>query len=265
MKNRIENKFQELKKNKAKAFIAFITAGFPNLSATEKLIYALDSAGADIIELGVPFSDPLADGPTIQSASYLALKNGTNLKKIFEVVKKARAKTEVPIALMTYYNPVFHYGEELFIRDCVKCGVDGVIIPDLPPEEATTLISLARKNNIATVFFVSPTTSVKRMRFAAQKATGFIYYVSTTGVTGERRNLAKNIFDNVRKIKQLTHKPVCVGFGISNSSQAKEILKVADGVIVGSAIIKKIAENKTCPNLNEKVKKFVFTFKKEIK
>ncbi|MCK5178257.1 MAG: tryptophan synthase subunit alpha, partial [Candidatus Omnitrophica bacterium] len=182
--NRIEKTFKELKRKKKKAFIPFITAGDPNLKTTEELVLSFEGAGADIVELGVPFSDPLADGPTIQASSQRALKKGVNLTKILKTVAQIRRKSQIPIALMTYYNPVFYYGEDKFIRDAKASGVDGIIIPDLPPEEAKTLIKAARKRDISTVFFLAPTTTSRRMKQIVQASTGFIYYVSMTGVTG---------------------------------------------------------------------------------
>ena len=180
--NRISAKFKELKKRRKKALIAFITAGDPSLSATEKLVFAFERCGVDIVELGVPFSDPIADGPTIQASSQRALTKGTNLKGILNCVKRIRKASQIPIALMTYYNPVFHLGEKNFVRLARQSGVDGVMIPDLPPEEARTLIKEARKNNLATVFFVAPTTTKERVKNIVSASTGFIYYVSLTGV-----------------------------------------------------------------------------------
>ena len=176
--NRIEKTFKELKNKKKKAFIPFITAGDPSLKTTEELVLSFEHAGADIVELGVPFSDPLADGLTIQASSQRALKKGVNLQKILRTVGQIRQKSQIPIALMTYYNPVFHYGEDEFMRDAKKNGVDGIIIPDLPPEEAKVLIASAKKYDVSTVFFVAPTTTSRRMKTIVKASTGFIYYVS---------------------------------------------------------------------------------------
>lgn len=241
--NRIDKKFKTLKKNKQKAFIAFITAGYPSLSITEKLILELSKSGVDILELGVPFSDPLADGPVIQEASKVALEKNVNLAQILKVVRQARKFTDMPICLMTYFNPVFCFGEDKFVQEAVKSGVDGVIIPDLPPEEAGTLIKSARKNKLATIFFLAPTSTKKRVELISKVSTGFIYYVSLTGVTGIRAKLPKDLIENLRSVKRQIKNPLCVGFGVSNRAQVKEIQKVADGVIVGSAIVKKIKEN----------------------
>ena len=240
MTNRIDLKFNELRKAGQKAFVAFITAGDPDLKTTEDLVLALEDSGVDIVELGVPFSDPLADGPTIQAASYRALKNGTTLEKIFKLVARIRTRSALPLALMTYYNPVFHYGEDAFAAACRDAGADGVIIPDLPPEEAGSLIPAARRNGVATVFFVAPTTRPERLRLITRSATGFIYYVSVAGVTGARPLLPGDILRHVRAVKRVSQTPVCVGFGISTAEQVRTLSRVADGVIVGSAIIKEI-------------------------
>ncbi|NQT47272.1 MAG: tryptophan synthase subunit alpha [Candidatus Omnitrophica bacterium] len=241
--NRIDKTFKRLKKKRDKAFIAFITAGYPNLSATKSVVKELAQRGADIIELGVPFSDPLADGPTIQAASERALKNRVNLKSIFRLVKELRKDIQTPIALMTYYNPIFRYGLEKFTKDALRAGVDGVIVPDLPIDEDLALRKALRGSGIKEILFLAPTSTTDRIKQAARRAGGFIYYVSLTGVTGARKKLPQEIARNVRRIKQYTKTPVCVGFGISGPKQAEKIAKVADGVIVGSVLIKAITEN----------------------
>ncbi|MCK5215486.1 MAG: tryptophan synthase subunit alpha [Candidatus Omnitrophica bacterium] len=240
MANRIENKFKELRAVKKKAFIPFITTGYPDLKVTEDLLLGLPEAGADVVELGVPFSDPLADGPTIQDASYHALERGVNLEKILALVTRVRKRTQVPIALMSYYNPIYHFGEKKFLAQVQKAGVDGLIIPDLPPEEAATLIKEARRHHVATVFFIAPTTTKQRMKRIVNKSSGFIYYVSVTGVTGARQSLPGNFVEKIKEVKTLTEKPICVGFGISTAKQVRLVSKVADGVIVGSAIMKQL-------------------------
>ena len=263
--NRIEKTFKELKRKKKKAFIPFITAGDPNSKTTEELVLSFEGAGADIVELGVPFSDPLADGPTIQASSQRALKKGINLSKILKTVAQIRCKSQVPIALMTYYNPVFYYGEDKFIRDAKASGVDGLIIPDLPPEEAKTLIKAARKRDISTVFFLAPTTTSRRMKQIVQASTGFIYYVSMTGVTGADKQFSSENAAKIKAAGKLTAKPVCVGFGISTPAQAKAVAKIADGVIVGSAIVKQIDKNKGKKNLVKNVTRFVWTLSRGLK
>lgn len=259
---RIDKLFSDLKKSEKKAFIAFITAGYPDLNATKKLILAFDRIGVDLIELGVPFSDPLADGPVIQEASQYALKNKVNLTRIMEAVKEVRPKVSLPICLMTYYNPVFCFGEERFAARASRCGVDGVIIPDLPPEEGAGLSVFLKNNQVDNISFIAPTSSTARMRYIARISRGFIYYVSLTGVTGERAGLPKDMIGNIRKIKRLTDKPVCVGFGVSNNRQVREVQKVADGVIVGSAIVRKIKDNIGKSDLVDKVSGFVRQLKK---
>jgi len=254
---RIDKKFNALRKKHKKAFIAFITAGYPNLETTKKLVLAFDKIGVDIIELGVPFSDPMADGPIIQEASQSALKKKVHLDNILSLVKAIRLKTQVPICLMTYYNPVFCFGEEKFARAAHACGVDGVIIPDLPPDEGKNFIKIANKNNLEVICFISPTTSSKRAKYICGIAKGFIYYVSLTGVTGLRKSLPKDFVAQIKSIKKLTNKPVCAGFGVSGPEHVKEVCKVADGVIVGSAIVKKIKDNFNNKNLVANVAKFV--------
>ncbi|MDP2937787.1 MAG: tryptophan synthase subunit alpha [Candidatus Omnitrophota bacterium] len=255
--NRIDQKFHALKKHNKKAFVAFITAGYPNLNITKKLVLEFAKIGVDIIELGVPFSDPMADGPIIQEASQTALKRGINLNDILNLVKMVRKDIGIPLCLMTYYNPIFCFGEERFVRKAAACGVDGIIIPDLPPEEGKSFIRLANKFDLDTIFFLSPTTTRERIKFVSGISRGFIYYVSLTGVTGPRQNLPKDLINNLKVIKKFTAKPVCVGFGVSSAEQAKAIYRIADGVIVGSVIIKKIRENIGKPDLVKKVGKFV--------
>jgi len=255
--NRIEKKFRELRGAKKKAFIAFITAGYPNLKTTEKLVLGLARTGVDILELGVPFSDPLADGAIIQEASQRALKNKVHLADILNLVRRVRKVVNTPICLMTYYNPVFCFGERLFINQAIKSGVDGVIIPDLPPEEANLFIRYANNACIDIICFLSPTSTKQRIKFIARASKGFIYYVSLTGVTGPRKDLPSDLINNVRLIKRYTDKPVCVGFGVSNAYQVSQIKKIADGVIVGSAIVKKIKDNIGRPDLVKKVSNFV--------
>jgi len=259
--NRIDKKFKELRKANKKAFIVFITAGYPNLNATEKLILELAKIGVDIIELGVPFSDPLADGPVIQEASQKALEKNVHLVDILNLVRRARKVTDVPICLMTYYNPLFCFGEELFVRQALQYGVDGVIVPDLPPEEAPSFIKYARKKGLDVICFLSPTSAQKRIKFISRISKGFIYYVSLTGVTGPRKNLPFDLMNKVKEVKKYTQKPVCVGFGVSHSLQVKQIQRIADGVIVGSAIVKKIKDNIEKPDLIKRVSNFVRNLK----
>lgn len=242
--NRIDKKFMELRKARRAAFIAYVTAGDPSLKATERIILALEDSGADIVELGIPFSDPVADGPTIQAASQRALAAGVNLRKIFAMVRGLRRRTGLPLVFMTYYNPVLKFGLKEFFKECAAAGVDGVIIPDLSMEEAKEVIALGRKSGVCTIFLIAPTSPLSRVKAIASRARGFIYYVSLTGVTGARRRLPGELLSKVKAIKAVTGKPVAVGFGVSASSQARSISRVADGVIVGSAIVKIIGDKK---------------------
>jgi tryptophan synthase alpha chain len=255
--NRIERKFQELKRAKKKAFIAFITAGYPDLQTTAALVREFARAGVDIVELGIPFTDPIADGPLIQQASQEALKQKTNLGKVLKLVKALRRDTDIPLCLMTYYNPLFCFGEKAFVRRAVTSGVDGLIIPDLPPEESPNLNRLARKAGLDIIYFLSPTSTPARIRLVSRQSRGFIYFVSLTGVTGIRRNLPAELAGNLRLIKAMTTKPVCVGFGVSQPAQVRELARLADGVIVGSAIIRRIKQNLQRRDLAKRVANFV--------
>lgn len=258
MINRIDQKFKELKAKKKKAFIPFITAGYPDLKTTEKLVLELEKNGADIIELGVPFSDPIADGLVIQASSYEALKEGVTLKKILLLVEKLRKKTQVPLCLMSYCNPILHYGEERFIREARKAGVDGVIIPDLSFEERPFFLKAAEREGLHVVLFVAPTTPLERARLIARSAKGFIYFVSLTGVTGARRSLPPDLASQLRAVKRVAGGvPICAGFGVSDASQVHYLSGFCDGVIVGSAIINKITENLENPDLAGKVGRFI--------
>lgn len=255
--NRIEAKFKELKKKNKLAFIAFITAGYPGLEKTRELVVEFARRGVDIVELGVPFSDPMADGPIIQEASQESLKRGVNLNDILKLVKTLRKDTDIPLCLMTYYNPIFCFGEEKFARKASGSGVDGVIIPDLPPEEAATFIESAKKYDLDIIFFLAPTSTKERMKFISGVSRGFIYYVSLTGVTGVRKKLPSDLINNLKAVKKNTRKPVCVGFGVSSAKQVRQIYKIADGVIIGSAIIRRIKENIGRPDLVKRVGGFI--------
>ena len=261
--SRTERVFRKLK-NKRAAFIPFVVAGDPDLKTTEALVLKMGECGADIIELGVPFSDPLADGPTIQAGSQRALKNGVNLKEIFRMAEKLKGNS-TPLVLMTYFNPVFQYGLKSFAEDCLRHGIDGVIIPDLPPEEAGPWIREAKPVEVDTIFLLAPTSSTERIRLANRYSSGFLYYVSVIGVTGTRGKLPEALKAGIRQIKKYSQKPVAVGFGISTPEQVKEVSRIADGVIVGSAIVKMIEENLGNPELVAKVGDFVFSFAEGLK
>ncbi|TBR19410.1 tryptophan synthase subunit alpha [bacterium] len=259
--SRISRKFKELKSEGKKALVVFITAGYPSLGDTEKLTVEFAQKGADIIELGVPFSDPLADGPIIQLSSAFALEKKTNLDGILRAVRNIRKITQVPICLMSYYNPIFCFGEERFVKNAKACGVDGVIVPDLPPEEAKALIRYSRKYKLDTIFFVSPTSSLNRVKLVSKASKGFIYYVSLTGVTGPRQRLPEDLKKNIKLIKKYSKVPVCAGFGISSASQVREIQRIADGAIVGSAVISKIKDNFNKKDMVKRVGGFIASLK----
>ena len=220
-----------------KAFIAYVTVGYPSMWATLQAVPLLAECGCDIIELGIPFSDPLADGTTIQKASFEALQNGVTPQTCLETAQKLRLKTDVPLVFMSYYNPIFHYGVEKFCAQCEKFGVDGLIIPDLPPEEGAELQNATQKHGLDLIYLLAPTSTDERMSLIAEKSSGFIYLVSVTGVTGARTELPKELSSFVSRVKQTTDKALCVGFGISTPEQAKQVAEISDGVIIGSRII----------------------------
>lgn len=242
--NRIESVFKDLQHNQGKAFIPYIMAGDPSLKRTVEIVCLLKECGADIVELGVPFTDPLADGPTIQRAAERAFKRGITLKKVIEAVKAIREKSQIPIVLMTYFNPIYKYGLETFFDDAQRSGVDGLIIPDLPPDEAGELLKIARQYNIATIFLLAPTSTDKRIKIVSNASTGFIYYVSLTGITGSQLTIDKKMKMMIKKIKVTSKKPVAIGFGVKKPEEAKAIAEIADGVIVGSSIVKAVHEDK---------------------
>lgn len=224
-----------------KAFIPFITAGDPNLSITEELVYAMAEAGADLIELGIPFSDPVAEGPVIQEADLRALASGTTTDKIFETVKKIRRNTQVPLAFMTYINPIFVYGSRKFLKNMADCGMDALIVPDMPFEEKEELAPLCREFGIDLISLIAP-TSKERIRAIAAEAEGFVYCVSSMGVTGVRKEITTNVQEMVDLVKETKDIPCAIGFGISTPEQARTFSRQADGVIVGSAIVKLAAK-----------------------
>ena len=241
---RIEKVLRSLKNQKKKGLIVYITAGDPDLEATKKLVFTIDKAGADIIELGIPFSDPLADGATIQQASQRALKNKVNIPGILSTVLRIREKTMIPIALMGYYNPIYCYGLDSLVIDSKKAGVDGFIVPDLPFEESKEFQNMTSRAGLDLISFVAPTSTPERIAATAQNAHGFIYCVSVTGVTGIRKEFSTKIAEIAEKIRLYTDLPLAIGFGISNPVQAKEAARYADAVIVGSAIVNLIEASK---------------------
>ncbi|MDZ4339067.1 MAG: tryptophan synthase subunit alpha [candidate division NC10 bacterium] len=238
--HRIDRCFHELRAARQKALIPYITAGDPDLAVTRELAWAFEGAGADILELGVPFSDPLADGSTIQRASQRALERGVTLKGVIGSVEQIRARSQMPIVLMSYMNPILRMGLDEFARRAKDAGVDGVIVPDLPPEEAGELRRCCAATSVSTIFLAAPTSTDARLRRIAEASEGYIYYVSLKGVTGARESLQADLAVSLGRLRRLTNKPVAVGFGISTPAQAAEVARVADGVIIGSAIVERI-------------------------
>lgn len=262
--SRIEETFQKLRGRGEKAFIPYLTAGDPNLDWTGRFMKALADGGADLIEIGVPFSDPIADGPTIQRASQRALRGGVSLEKVIGLVEKVRAEVDVPLVLMGYYNPIFKMGVEVFTRESSRSGVDGVIVPDLPPEEAEPLISSCRQWGIDTIFLVAPTTPRERLRRVAEVTRGFLYYVSLTGVTGAREHLAAGIQEAIARIRTQTALPIAVGFGISTPEQSRLVARWSDGVVVGSALVDLIEKTQNNNDLETVLSGFTLSFKQAL-
>lgn len=235
--SRIENAFKD-----GKAFISFLTGGDPDLETSEKLIYAMEKAGADLIEIGVPFSDPIAEGPVIQEANERALAAGCTTDKLFDMVARVRKNTQIPLVYLTYINPIFTYGKEKFMKRCKECGIDGLIIPDLPYEEKEEIADICKEYGVDIISLIAP-TSHERITMIAKEAQGFVYCVSSLGVTGVRTEIKTDISEMVGLVKNAANVPCAVGFGIASPEQAESMAKAADGVIVGSAIVKIIAEH----------------------
>lgn len=256
-KNRIAESFKCLKKENRKGFIPFITAGDPDLAATKDLILMLAETGATVIELGVPFTDPMADGVVIQRASERALKNDFGIAEILDLVREARREVDTAIILFSYFNPLLQYGLERLCTDAKDAGVDGFLVTDLVPEEAEEFSAILRKNDLDMIFLVAPTSTDERLKMVARRASGFIYAVSRAGVTGAREktsNAAENLVNRVRKFSDL---PVAVGFGISTAEQVAETWEYADAAVVGSAIVREIERQTDSEKLIENVGEFV--------
>ena len=253
---RIEKRFAQLKKEGRKAFIPYITAGDPSLELTRDLILALDRAGSDVIELGVPFSDPIADGPVIQRATERALGNHVSLRDVLRVASEVRKKSEIPLLLFSYTNPLLRYGLERLAKDAVQSGFDGVLATDLTVEESENFTKIMRDAGLNTVFLAAPTSSPERMRKIAGASTGFLYAVSRTGVTGEREELSTELRGFIQLLRQHTQSPIAVGFGISQPEHVKAVWSEADGAIVGSAIVREIEKNIGRPDLVDRVAAF---------
>ncbi len=255
--NRIQERFAQLHKAGGKGFIVYIGAGDPNLKATRELALAFDKAGVDILELGVPFSDPLADGLVNQLAAQRGLESGTTPPKVLETVAAIRKKSEIPIVLYIYFNLIHRIGMEKFIRNAARAGVDGLLVLDLPPEESDNYEALMRKHGLCHIYLVAPTTPEERMEYIVKRGSGFIYYVSREGVTGMQKQIASNLSQQVAKIRAHTDLPIAVGFGVSNPEQARLVAQVADAVVVGSAVVNQIAKHGKSKDLARRVGKFV--------
>ena len=241
MNNRIANAFNKLKNNGEKALITFITGGDPDIETTENLILAMEEAGVDIIEIGIPFSDPVAEGVVIQDAAKRALDGGCTVDKLFDMVARLRKKTNIPLLFMTYANPIYAYGKERFMAKCKEVGIDGVIVPDVPFEEKDEFEDECNSYDISLISLIAP-TSGERVEKIAHEAQGFIYCVSSLGVTGIRSDINTNIAELITRVKKVSSIPCMVGFGISTPEQARDMAEISDGVIVGSAIVKLVAE-----------------------
>jgi tryptophan synthase alpha chain len=252
--SKIANAFED-----GTAFIGFLTAGDPTIDKTVEFILEMDEAGCDLIEIGIPFSDPMAEGVVIQDANVRALKHNTTTDDVFDIVRRVREKSDVPLVFLTYINPVFFYGYEKFFKKCNELGVDGIISPDLPFEEKGEIADIARENDVDVISLIAP-TSKQRIQMIANDATGFIYVVSSLGVTGMRAEIKTDLNSILEHIREVTDLPLAVGFGINTPEQASEIGKIADGVIVGSAIVKIIGEYGE--DATEHIREYVSTMKK---
>lgn len=257
MQNRLEQKFKELARQGGKAFIAYVCAGDPGLDATVDIARALEEAGTDILELGLPFSDPLADGVVNQLAAQRALEAGTTTRGVFDCVRRIRTSSSIPIVLYTYLNPVFAMGYEEFFEQAADAGVDGVLLLDLPPDEDLLNPEFGPTHGVCRIRLIAPTTPPERIHEIAARAEGFIYYVSREGVTGEQSSVATTMAGRVATIREHSALPIAVGFGVSNPAQAAEVARAADAVVVGSVIVKQIAAHANAPDLPSRIRDFV--------
>src|SRR5881296_3627034 len=254
--SRIERKFAELKAEGRKAFIPYSTTGDPSIETTFELVLALEKAGADLIELGVPFSDPIADGPVIQRATDRALRNGVTLQKVLKLGENIRKKSGIPLVLFSYFNPLLNHGLESLAKDATAAGFDGVLASDLTIEESEPFVYSMQRAGLNTIFLVAPTSSEERMKKIAETSTGFLYAISRTGVTGERQELAPDLKDFLRKLRSFTTTPIAVGFGISRPEHVQAVWREADAAIVGSSIVKAVEDNIGRPDLADRVGAF---------
>lgn len=258
--NRIDKKFEALKGEGHKALITFITAGDPDIETTYDIVLTLEEAGSDIIELGIPYSDPLADGPTIQASSQRALNKGVKIPDIMKIVEKIRLKSDIPLVYLVYYNSIFKYGIQKFLKESKDVGIDGLIIPDLPIEERKDILEEADKYDIYLIPLVAP-TSKERIKLITQNGKGFVYCVSITGVTGAREDIETDIEEYMKMVSQYTNMPKAIGFGISTPEMAKKLKDFSDGIIVGSALVERIAKGYNKSEMLQEVKNFVSSLK----
>ena len=263
--NRIVAKFAQLKSAHKKGLVVYIGAGDPNLSATDELALAFDEAGVDILELGVPFSDPLADGLVNQLAAQRGLESGTNPPKLLATITQIRRHSQIPLVLYIYFNLIHKVGLEKFINDCAAAGVDGLLVLDLPPEESDNYEALTKKAGLCHIYLVAPTTPEDRMALILKRGAGFIYYISREGVTGMQSSVATNLPTQVAKLRAHTDLPIAIGFGISNPEQAKAVAREGDACVVGSAIVNQIAAHGKSPELVAKVSAFVKSLAEAVK
>lgn len=261
--NRLKQVFTTLRERQQKALVTFITAGDPDLGTTSEMIHLLAEAGVDIIELGMPFSDPMADGPAIQLSSERALAAGTTLDNILATVGSVRATCDIPIILMGYLNPIHAYGYERFVHDAAEAGVDGVLLVDMPPEEANKFLCHARTAGLDVIFLLTPTSDKSRVAAVSELGSGFLYYVTVTGVTGARQEVSASLADELGRIRKLIKLPIVAGFGISTPQQAASVAAMADGVVVGSAIVK-LFQQYSGEMLKKEVRGFVSSLKQAI-
>jgi tryptophan synthase alpha chain len=255
--SRIGQLFENLKRDGRKGLIAYLTAGDPSPDRTPGLVEALVRGGADLIELGVPFSDPIADGPVIQRGGERALKAGTTLRGVLEIAAQIRARSEVPLLLFTYLNPVMRYGLDRLAEDAARCGIDGCLLTDASVEEAHEYVGAMHRHGLDTVFLAAPTSTERRLRLVAQYSTGFVYLVSRTGVTGEQTSLSKQVGPLIQAVRGVTDLPLAVGFGISNAEQVSELGRQVEAVAVGSAIVRLIEQNRDNPSLEIQLESFI--------
>jgi tryptophan synthase alpha chain len=259
---RVKNKFKELKQKKQKAFGVFLTAGYPSLDYSKDIFKKILDAEADFIEIGLPFSDPMADGPLIQHSSQIAIEQNISVEECFKLVKEIRKiNNDIPIILMGYYNPIHYYGNLKFIKKAVSSGIDGLIIVDLPMEEDEEFYNLSNKNNLPLIRLVTPTTDEERLKKILRNAHGFVYYVSVTGITGTKSASVNDVKNKIKVIKKITNLPVITGFGIKSSVDAKKMSSISDGIVIGSSLVNKIEEVYKKNNGLDEIFNFLKSFK----